>query len=271
MTAPQLRTVLCPVDLSEQSQAALYHAAGFAARKESRLVVLRVNASADESVAERAALTQELNEFTRAVLPTWVERHTRPDILVRSGEPAPTILAVAEEVSADLIVTGTRGRGGITLALLGSTAARILKETRVPVAIVPPTRAEVISLGESRAAFHFGAVLAPIDLQAPSAAQLRWAAQLSSDAKNPLVVLHVVPPGGARGSELDRVRAAAGPAQSVPGFRVMVREGRVVPEIIGAAREESAGLIVMGRNADDPGAMAYEIIRRTNAMLLMVP
>ena len=39
--------------------------------------------------------------------------------------------------NADMIVVGTRGRGGIAGMLLGSTSQGILHNTQVPVMIVP--------------------------------------------------------------------------------------------------------------------------------------
>ncbi len=71
--------------------------------------------------------------------------------------------------------------------------------------------------------------------------------------------------------ELDRVRAMANGIEAVRGFRVVIREGRVVPEVISAVRDEDAGVVVMGRSSDAPGAMAYEVLRRTDALVLMVP
>ena len=55
---------------------------------------------------------------------------------------ATTILEVAEEISARLIVCGQRGRGGLQTALLGSVSHRLATHTRRPVLIAPETRPE---------------------------------------------------------------------------------------------------------------------------------
>ena len=47
--------------------------------------------------------------------------------------------------------------------LLGSTSARLLKETDRPVLLVPPGDLEVVSLSSDRVALHFGAVIAAVD------------------------------------------------------------------------------------------------------------
>ncbi|WP_113703960.1 universal stress protein [Nonomuraea lactucae] len=48
-----------------------------------------------------------------------------------------SIMDVAEEIDATLIVTGTRGRGELTSLLVGSTANRVLHHASRPVLVVP--------------------------------------------------------------------------------------------------------------------------------------
>jgi nucleotide-binding universal stress UspA family protein len=55
---------------------------------------------------------------------------------VRAGDPAHEILAVAEEREADLIITGTRGLGGIDRLLLGSVARNVLTHARCSVLVM---------------------------------------------------------------------------------------------------------------------------------------
>ena len=51
-----------------------------------------------------------------------------------TGQPARALLTLGE--SADLIVVGSRGRGGFTGLLLGSVSQGVLHHARVPVAVV---------------------------------------------------------------------------------------------------------------------------------------
>lgn len=55
---------------------------------------------------------------------------------VRAGDPAPEILAAAADRGADLIVTGSRGLGGIDRVLLGSVARNIVTHARCSVLVV---------------------------------------------------------------------------------------------------------------------------------------
>ena len=53
------------------------------------------------------------------------------------GIPWPNILAAADEFDADMIVSGTRGRGRVGRALLGSTSSSLLHQSDRPILIVP--------------------------------------------------------------------------------------------------------------------------------------
>jgi nucleotide-binding universal stress UspA family protein len=272
MTIPGIGTILCPVDLSEHSHAPLDHAAGLAQTPGSRLVVLRVvarlNSGTDDAVL---AARHELDLFVRGALPGPLGYTARHELIVRGGEPAPAIFASARETNADLIVMGTRGRGALARALLGSTAATILRDSDVPVMVVPRSVPEVISAGEDHAIFHFGLVLVPVDLQAVPSRQLAWAARLSGGSTHKLLLVHVVPPGADRQFATERMNHTARGMKTARGVKLLVREGEVVDEVIHVVRHERAGLVIMGRHADASGAMAYEVLRSSRALLLMVP
>lgn len=55
---------------------------------------------------------------------------------LRAGDPAREILAAADELGSDLIVTGSRGRSGLERMLLGSVARNVLTHARCSVLIV---------------------------------------------------------------------------------------------------------------------------------------
>ena len=61
---------------------------------------------------------------------------------MRSGDPTATLLEVADDVDADLVVVGTRGRAGPD-ELLGSVARTVADRARRPTLVVPATAAPV--------------------------------------------------------------------------------------------------------------------------------
>jgi nucleotide-binding universal stress UspA family protein len=56
--------------------------------------------------------------------------------LLRTGVPHEEIARAATEERADYIVIGTRGRGGLERALLGSVADRVVRTAPCPVVTV---------------------------------------------------------------------------------------------------------------------------------------
>lgn len=57
------------------------------------------------------------------------------DTLIRSGSPADEILRAADELEADLIVIGGRGKGAVGAILMGSVAYRVLHHALCPVLV----------------------------------------------------------------------------------------------------------------------------------------
>jgi nucleotide-binding universal stress UspA family protein len=55
---------------------------------------------------------------------------------VLAGNPVDEIVAYADSADADLIVVGSRGRGAVASALLGSVSRGVLHEARRPVLVV---------------------------------------------------------------------------------------------------------------------------------------
>lgn len=56
--------------------------------------------------------------------------------LIREGTPRETILEVAAETTADLIIMGTHGYTGFTHAFVGSVAEHVVRNSRIPVLTV---------------------------------------------------------------------------------------------------------------------------------------
>lgn len=61
---------------------------------------------------------------------------------VRAGDPAREIVALAKELAADLIVTGTHGRTGLGRVLLGSTAETVVR--RAPCSVLTSRKAAAV-------------------------------------------------------------------------------------------------------------------------------
>jgi nucleotide-binding universal stress UspA family protein len=61
---------------------------------------------------------------------------------LRMGQVALEIVALAEELGADLIVMGSRGLGGVRRALMGSVSDSVLRHAHCPVLVVRPEKGQ---------------------------------------------------------------------------------------------------------------------------------
>jgi nucleotide-binding universal stress UspA family protein len=270
LAVPALGTVVCAVDASPVAAAVLYAASGLAAHPSSRLVVLRVEARLS-SDAERLAAEVALNELAQQTIPGWIFDRKATDLIAVAGHPAETILAVAADRGANLIVMGTHSRGALAQALFGSVTARVLRETTVPVAVVPPSSLELISLTERDAIPHLGSVLVPVDLHAGSVRQLAFASTLSLASDREITLLHVIPPEADSHEPLKRLQDVALRVDSQSGVRAVVTHGSLVSVILDRQLRAKAGVVVMGRDAGSPGRVASELLQRTHAVVVFVP
>jgi nucleotide-binding universal stress UspA family protein len=71
------------------------------------------------------------------------QRGVGVQVVLRCGDPVPTLLDLADDVDADLVVVGTRGRGGPADLLLGSVARTVADGTRRPTLVVPAAAGRV--------------------------------------------------------------------------------------------------------------------------------
>jgi nucleotide-binding universal stress UspA family protein len=81
----------------------------------------------------REVAESHMNEMLREVDFGAVKFKTE----IKFGAPAQKVCRYGAKEGADLIVTATHGRTGISHALIGSTAERIIRYARSPVLVVP--------------------------------------------------------------------------------------------------------------------------------------
>ena len=143
--------LLCAIDFSDSSLAALRFALSLAQESNATLTLLHVLEWPWEEPPPPMieGLPREqgvaLAEFRRYCEETATKRleslvvsdstrgsHTRATSL-RSGKPYAQILHVAAEQHSDLIVIGVRGRNPVDIALFGSTANQVVRRATCPV------------------------------------------------------------------------------------------------------------------------------------------
>ncbi len=136
--------ILCPVDLSETSRHAFHEAVHLARLEGAPITLLRVHQpNAVTSLEELGEDLQPMLERSdRAAFKEWVEEELEnaEGVEVEErfivGEPASTIVDVAEEEGYDLIVIGNKGRSAINRFLLGSVTSKVVHHAPCNVLLV---------------------------------------------------------------------------------------------------------------------------------------
>lgn len=295
--------ILCPFDFSEVSTHALEQAGVLARASGARLTVLHVFLSvmpttgldaldaATAQVIEPEDL-QELRDKVTAACRLAIEGGASVSIIIVGGAPAPVILEHAASDGADLIVMGTHGASGIQHLILGSVTEKVLRRATCPVLTVPPRAAGI-------PAASFRQVLVAVDFSDCSKLAITAAGAMAEGPDATLTLLHVMewpwhepPMPGMEGMPPSQVEALLEyrryletsasdglkglAARILPGRNVAteVRFGKAYLELLDAAGERKADLIVMGVRGRSPidigffGSTANHVVRRARCPVL---
>jgi nucleotide-binding universal stress UspA family protein len=119
------RRLLVALDHSGPSDAAFAFALRYA-EPETTIVLCMVAEGQD--VTDRTRLDQRADEVREAGFAA--------EVAVVTGAPAPQIVRMARERSADVIILGTHGRRGIEHVILGSVAQAVVRTASLPTIVV---------------------------------------------------------------------------------------------------------------------------------------
>ncbi|MFF2544759.1 universal stress protein [Kitasatospora sp. NPDC058063] len=278
-------TVLAGVDGSPQSAAAAHWAAAEAVRRGASLRLVHAWPWLTDGVSSFAE-EDDLPEAVRRTLAGAAEdiRGLHPDLAVETDAvldaPVDGLLAAAAE--AELLVLGSRGRGGFTGLLLGSVSMSVAGRSTVPLVVV---REE----GEAGA----GEVVVGVDAHTPETEVLDFAFREAALRGARVRAVHgwELPPvfgyagGAVPAAELAQLEALEAKLLSLAlaGPREQHPEVEVVEDVqIGAARalvEVSAGaaLVVVGRGRRPVefgprlGRVAHAVLHHAEAPVAVVP
>ena len=144
------KRILCPTDFSPSSLQALGFALDLARQADGRLTVIHVlewlaeeepRMSIHFNILEyRRSLEADARERLRTLLAEESQTWAEIDTILAFGRAYREILRAAETNDADLIVMGAQGRGGIDLALFGSSTQQVVRGAACPVLTVRSVR-----------------------------------------------------------------------------------------------------------------------------------
>jgi len=140
------KTILSPIEFEENSLAAMGVAKQLALTYDATVYVLHVVPIIlvpGEGYIVYSLEEQEQN--ARKAVTDIADEHldgVKHEIVTKIGDIAFSVLQVAQEIHADLIVMATHGRTGLGHFFLGSVAEKVVREAPCPVLTVRPTGKE---------------------------------------------------------------------------------------------------------------------------------
>lgn len=261
--------ILCPVDFSDNSIAALDQAAELARQNNALLFVLHVEfvpMNSPTELTEYANVSTEPSQHRLERLAAAHLANVRHELLVRSGWPGGEIVSAARELDTDLIVIATHGWWTGVQRLLGDTAEHVVRVSPCP----------VLSFAYGTRLAALKRILCPIDFNSNSLAAMKFAKRLADEYGASTIVLHVAPASGDRTqdatAQLEKVVAENLGAEA--HCELVVRHGDPGEEILEVGKALRPDLIVMathGRTALSYlflGSVAVRVVRESTVPVL---
>ena len=138
-TSTNRKHIVIGFDQSELSELALREAVNVSVHAASVYSFHVVTVVEDADVAGQRqipVMSRIKNQIERVLRPLTLPFDLELHCHVLPGDPASVILAIADDVEADLIIVGTHGRRGLRRLLVGSCAERLVREASCPVTVV---------------------------------------------------------------------------------------------------------------------------------------
>jgi nucleotide-binding universal stress UspA family protein len=280
--------IMVTTDFSEVSDHALDYAIALARRYDARIYLAHVIAPdpfqfAEPQLAQATyeKVRQAAEEGITDILISGKLRGVPHEVLLEEGNVWPCLESLIVRNEIDLVVVGTHGRGKVQKLIIGSVAEEIFRKADCAVLTVCPAvknnAAKEIELNHILFATDFG----------PGAEKAAaYAFSLAQEHDATLTLLHVIESAAAYTEEsvarqreinvtrMKQLMPAGSENWCRPEFRATF--GAAIEEILIAARESKADLIVMGAKARKglaghaPLTIAYNVVTKATCPVLTV-
>jgi len=143
---PSVKHIMVTLDGSVYSERVLPFARVLARAFGSELLLLSVpavpevqdyRAASDTVEKVRRKAEANMRKFLQDIVRLLRKDHLRVRTLVKGSIPARTVVDVSETEKMDMIMLTSRGRGSLDLLLMGSVAEEVVRDTRLPVFMMP--------------------------------------------------------------------------------------------------------------------------------------
>ncbi len=188
-----LEGILFATDFSPSSETAKLYVQALAERYRSKVRLMHVVELAVAFKTPDAGLSIDIfrrigQESLSRVQSELAARRIRVEtVLCEATDPAAEILQVAQEVSTDLLVIGTRGHKGLARLVLGSTAEELIHRARCPILTIGP------GVRPPKQPLSFQKIVYATDFSPEAAKACAFALSFAQDFGAHLYLCHVLP------------------------------------------------------------------------------
>jgi len=258
----QIQNILNPFDFSAAGLRAIPFVCALAKRLQAKVTLLSVVAPMwNEPLPGMGPMVPEDPAELRRQLQTLLDRSLTAELsgvaverITATGDPAVRINEFAQQNAVDLIMMPTHGCGLFRSLLIGSVTAKVLHDAHCPVWTAAHTETQ-------HAPVLPKTVLCAVDGSDQSLGVLQWASAFCRQIDASLSLLHVVRPASdwlaleserelqeeLRNEARTRIEAIRKSAGVDAPLRVAV--GEIVTTVAEEARQEGAGLVILGRGS----------------------
>jgi nucleotide-binding universal stress UspA family protein len=272
-----LSNILVATDFSETSDRALEHALSLARTYNSQIFLTHVipvdiMMAPELAGASREELHRAAHEEMARTLTSGCFFGVRHEGIIEEGALRPALEALIKKHRIDLIVVGTHGKGVVPKLLIGSSAEQIFRQALVPVLTVGPD-----VWREPLYRIELKNILFATAFGSGAERQAAYAFSLAQEHRSRITFLHVKQRWDEEQAIIDQLQKLVPSATDwhcLPLFRV--EQGDPVNEILRAAEETHADLIVIGAKARKglaghvPHTKAYQIICGASCPVLTI-
>jgi nucleotide-binding universal stress UspA family protein len=280
-----LTKILVTTDFSEVSDRALDYAIALARRYDARIYLTHIITPdpfqfAEPQLAQATyeKVRQSAQEGITDILISGKLRGVPHEVLLDEGNVWPTLEQLIGKHEIDLVVCGAHGRGKVQKILIGSVAEEIFRQADTAVLTVGPA----VQSGMPQE-IELGHILFSTDFGPGAEKAAAYAFSLAQEHNASLTLLHVIESGAVYTEEsvahqreinIVRMKKLMPAGSEKPEFRVAF--GAAVEEILIAARESKADLIVMGAKPRRslaghlPLTIAYNVVTKSTCPVLTV-
>src|SRR5690554_3190931 len=132
--------ILVPTDFSENANKAFEFAKRIASSNQGTLTLLYAYYNVYDFAAQSSSIFVQIEEIARQAMKEISSDGGTESIVnhkIVHGSIVTAVTSTAYRENYDLIIMGTQGASGIKKALIGSNTAHVIKDSKIPVLVVP--------------------------------------------------------------------------------------------------------------------------------------